>query len=65
MRVQLKGEEGGSAVKEAIRVGYRHFDCAYSYNNETEIGSALKEVIDQGDVRREDLFITSKVWSRE
>jgi len=65
MRVQLKGEEGGSAVKEAIRVGYRHFDCAYRYNNETEIGSALKEVIDQGDVRREDLFITSKVWSRE
>ena len=60
----MKGEEAGSAVKAAVADGYRHIDCAYIYNNETEIGSALKEVFAHGHVRREDLFITSKVWSR-
>lgn len=52
-----------SAVKEAIRRGYRHIDCAAVYMNEKEIGSAIKEAIEAGYVTREDLFVTSKVWN--
>jgi len=39
---QSKKEEVGEAVKSAIATGYRHLDCAYIYDNETQIGSALK-----------------------
>jgi alcohol dehydrogenase (NADP+) len=52
----------GNAVREAIRLGYRHIDCASIYGNEREIGAAISEAISSGEVTREELWITSKLW---
>lgn len=54
--------EVGAAVREAIRLGYRHIDCASVYGNEPEVGTAIRAAIDAGEVRREELWITSKLW---
>jgi len=50
------------AVRIALNAGYRHFDCADFHQNEEAVGRALRKAIDEGNVKREDLFITSKVW---
>jgi diketogulonate reductase-like aldo/keto reductase len=46
-------------VLKALDIGYRHFDCAYVYENENEVGAAFKETA----VPRESYFVTSKLWN--
>lgn len=60
-----KSEKGevGKAVKSAIETGYRHIDCAATYGNEAEIGEAFSEIFKKGEVKREELWITSKLWN--
>jgi diketogulonate reductase-like aldo/keto reductase len=51
-----------AAVVEAAALGYRHFDCASVYGNEAQIGASLGRIMASG-VRRDELWITSKVWN--
>jgi diketogulonate reductase-like aldo/keto reductase len=51
------------AVKAAVKVGFRHLDAAERYRNEAEVGAALKELFADGAVRRDELFVTTKLWN--
>lgn len=59
---QIPLEETAEAVYQAIKVGYRLIDTATTYGNERETGQGIKRAIDEGLVRREDLFVTSKLF---
>jgi alcohol dehydrogenase (NADP+) len=50
------------AVKGAAAVGYRHFDCASVYQNEAEVGASLEAII-EGGIKREEIWVTSKLWN--
>lgn len=50
-----------NAVKYALKVGYKHIDTAKVYGNESDVGKALKD----SDIKREDIFITTKVWNSD
>src|ERR1700744_5005684 len=52
-----------NAVKTAVEVGFRHLDAAERYRNEAQVGAALKELFTAKTVRREDLFVTTKLWN--
>lgn len=47
----------------ALKAGYRLIDCAYCYGNEAEVGEGLREAFEQGIVKREDVFVVTKVWA--
>lgn len=56
----------GEAVEYALEhAHYRHIDCASVYGNEKEIGDSFHNVFSRGDIAREDIFITSKLWNTE
>ena len=60
-----KSEKGKvtEAVKIALNNGYKHIDCAATYGNEAEVGEAFSEVFGGGKVKREDIWVTSKLWN--
>jgi diketogulonate reductase-like aldo/keto reductase len=51
------------ATKAALEAGFRHFDCAEHYHNEEAVGEAMQEVFSAGTIRREDVFVTTKLWN--
>lgn len=59
------GQITADAVKTALTSGYRHIDAAAIYGNETFVGKAIKEFMSENGAKREDLFVTSKVWNTE
>jgi len=60
-----KAEKGvvKQAVRDALELGYRAIDGACDYGNETEVGEGIKEAIQAGICKREDIFVTSKLWN--
>jgi len=60
---KIPQDQTADAVVEAVRAGYRHFDSAADYANETQTGEGLARAMADGLVAREDLWITSKLWN--
>jgi len=58
----LKDEACAAAVKTAVRLGYRHIDTAERYGNEAEVGDGLHAGLHDAGLRREDVFVTTKVY---
>jgi 2,5-diketo-D-gluconate reductase A len=58
---QIPPEETQEAVEEALGAGYRHVDTAAAYRNEAGVGAAIAAT----GVRREDVFVTTKLWNSE
>src|ERR1700761_6147939 len=56
---ELSGRPCARVVEEALRRGYRHIDTAQVYENEREVGDGLRA----SGVRRDDIFLTTKVWT--
>ncbi|BFG06195.1 aldo-keto reductase family 1 member B1 [Drosophila madeirensis] len=53
--------EAYQSTKNAIDIGYRHIDTAFVYENEQEVGQAVREKIAEGVIKREEIFITTKL----
>ena len=51
------------ATRDALKAGFRHFDCAERYRNEREVGEALRAGLAAGGIAREDIFVTTKLWN--
>ncbi len=52
-----------SATRDGLEAGFRHFDCAERYRNESEVGEALQAGLAAGGIAREDIFVTTKLWN--
>lgn len=52
-----------NAVMTALETGYRHLDCAWFYKNEKQVGEAIRDFLKKSGLKREDLFIVTKVWN--
>uniref|UniRef100_A0A1A9W0A2 NADP-dependent oxidoreductase domain-containing protein n=1 Tax=Glossina brevipalpis TaxID=37001 RepID=A0A1A9W0A2_9MUSC len=59
----LRRERATKYIYDAVKIGYRLIDCAYLYQNEAYIGVGLRDLLQDQVVKREDLFITSKLWN--
>jgi D-xylose reductase len=60
---KVEKRNASQVVFDAIRVGYRHLDCACDYGNESQVGEGIRAAFDAGCCRREELWVTSKLWN--
>lgn len=59
---QLEPADARRMVAEALRIGYRHIDTAWIYENEEAVGQGIADAIAEGVVARDDIFVTTKIW---
>ena len=59
---QLEPADARRMVAEALRIGYRHIDTAWIYENEQAVGQGIADAIAEGVVTRDDIFVTTKIW---
>ncbi|XP_064548361.1 1,5-anhydro-D-fructose reductase [Drosophila montana] len=60
---KMKGYQCLTAIHCAVETGFRHFDTAFCYENEREVGEAIRTQIQMGNVSRENIFLTTKLWN--
>ena len=60
---KVPADQVGGLVQQALAAGYRHVDCAAAYANEPQVGQALVDCFREGTVKRQDVFVTSKLWN--
>jgi len=60
---RLDRSNASEAVSVALQTGYRHIDCAAIYGNEKEVGRGIKDGLEKSGHKREDIWITSKLWN--
>lgn len=60
---RIPNDNVAQLVMTAARVGYRHFDTAARYGNESGVGNAIRQIIDEGIASRDELFVTTKIWN--
>jgi diketogulonate reductase-like aldo/keto reductase len=58
----LTPEDARRMVREALRIGYRHIDTAWIYENEAAVGQGLQDAIDEGVATRDEIWLTTKIW---
>ena len=62
---KIAPEDAAQTVYKAIEIGYRHIDSASDYGNEAEVGEGIKRALDDGLCRRDELWVTSKLWNTD
>lgn len=60
---KIPNEETSAVVYDALKLGWRHLDCACDYGNETEVGEGMAQAIGDGVCQRDDVWVTSKLWN--
>ena len=58
-------EEAADCIRTAVECGYRHIDTAFFYENESGVGRGVRECLAGQNLKREDIFVTSKVWNTD
>ncbi|MFN5275433.1 MAG: aldo/keto reductase [Planctomycetota bacterium] len=60
---KIPNDSTAKLALEAAKIGYRHFDCASDYGNEQQVGEGINQILSEGICRREDLWVTGKLWN--
>ena len=61
--LKISGTNTSAAVATAIKTGYRHIDCAAAYDNQKDVGQGIKDGLEETGLKREDIWVTSKLWN--